>query len=96
MNETNMPATLMQQILKNRLATARFQALQAGEEISNKVRVSDLKNVKGFWEKTIATLIEHWIDSIDKFKEIDYDKAMTFLTPVQYHQINLFIKENNI
>jgi len=48
MNETNMPATLMQQILKNRLATARFQALQAGEEISNKVRVSDLKNVKGF------------------------------------------------
>lgn len=64
--------------------------------MANQVQVSELRNVKGFWEKTIATLIENWIETIQKFKEIDYDKAMTFLTPVQYHQINLFIKENNI
>lgn len=30
------------------------------------------------------------------FKKITYDKAMTFLTPVQWHQLNLYIKENNI
>ncbi len=34
--------------------------------------------------------------SMGDFKDVSYDKAMTFLTPVQWHQLNLYIKENNI
>lgn len=82
--------------MKNKLEIEKMQKLKAWIEVANQVQVSELKKVKGFGEKTIATLIENWITTIEQFKEIDYDKAMTFLTPVQYHQINLFIKETNI
>lgn len=73
-----------------------MKALKAWAEMANQVQVSELRGVKGFWEKTIATLIENGINTIDQFKWIDEQEAYKFLTPVQYHQINLFIKENNI
>lgn len=64
--------------------------------MNSQVQVSELKKVKGFWDKTIATLIENGIHTLEQFKEITYDEAILFLTPVQFHQINLFVKENNI
>ncbi len=63
---------------------------------SSMVKLSWLQWVKGVGEKTIATLLTNWIESMGDFKKVTYDKAMTFLTPVQWHQLNLYIKENNI
>ncbi len=63
---------------------------------SSMVKLSWLQWVKGVGEKTIATLLANWIESMGDFKKVTYDKAMTFLTPVQWHQLNLYIKENNI
>lgn len=82
--------------MKNKLDMERMKAMQVSHELAKEVGVSELRWVKGFWEKTIATLIENGITTISQFKEIDYEKAVSFLTPVQYHQINLYIKENNI
>ena len=96
MNEKFFPQPYLQTLMKNRLEIEKLQAKQISAELSKQVGVSELKKVKGFWDKTIATLIENGIETIQQFKEIDYDKAMTFLTPVQWHQINLFIKDNNI
>lgn len=64
--------------------------------MNSQVQVSELKKVKWFWDKTIATLIENGVHTLEQFKEIPYDEGIKFLTPVQFHQINLFIKENNI
>ena len=60
------------------------------------MKVSNLQWVKWFGDKTIATLIQNWITTLEQFKEIDEQDAYKFLTPVQYHQINLYIKNNNI
>ena len=64
--------------------------------MNSQVQVSELKKVKGFGDKTIATLIENGIHTLEQFKEISYEDWIKFLTPVQFHQITLFIKENNI
>lgn len=65
-------------------------------DTSYMVKLSWLQGVKWIGEKTIATLMANWITNMKEFKEIDYDKAMTFLTPVQWHQLNQYLKENNI
>lgn len=65
-------------------------------DTSYMVKLSGLQGVKWIGEKTIATLMANWITNMKEFKEIDYDKAMTFLTPVQWHQLNQYLKENNI
>ena len=66
------------------------------EKTSWEVSVSELKWVKGFWDKTIATLLENWITTLNQLKEISDEEAYKFLTPVQFHQIQLYIKTNNI
>lgn len=63
---------------------------------SSRVKLSGLQWIKWIGEKTIATLLANGIESMKDFKNVSYDKAMTFLTPVQWHQLNLYIKENNI
>lgn len=66
------------------------------EATSDTVAVSELKWVKGFWDKTIATLLENWITTLNQLKDISDEEAYKFLTPVQFHQIQLYIKTNNI
>lgn len=96
MNEPMIPLPFMQSIMKNRLEIERMKAQQTFDEINSQVKVSELKEVKWFWEKTIATLIENGITTLEQFKWLEEEKALTFLTPVQFHQINLYIKNNNI
>lgn len=82
--------------MKNKLEMERISAMNNARDKSSMVKLSWLHWIKGIWEKTIATLLWNWIESMRDFKEISYDRAMTFLTPVQWHQLNLYIKENNI
>lgn len=71
-------------------------AKNKAETTSTSVSVSELKWVKGFGDKTIATLLENWITSLNQLKDISDEEAYKFLTPVQLHQIQLYIKTNNI
>ena len=74
----------------------KYRAKVNASDVASKVKLSSLQWIKGIGEKTIATLLANWIESMGDFKSVSYDKAMTFLTPVQWHQLNLYIKENNI
>lgn len=73
-----------------------MKAKATAQEMSEKVQVSELRWVKGFGEKTIATLLENGITTVDGLKSLSEEEAYKFLTPVQYHQINRYIKENNL
>lgn len=82
--------------MKNQFEIEKYKAQNHATDVASRVKLSGLQWIKGIGEKTIATLLSHWITSMGDFKDISYDKAMTFLTPVQWHQLNLYIKENNI
>lgn len=82
--------------MKNQFEVQKYKAQVNASDVASRVKLSWLQWVKWIWEKTIATLLANWIMSMGDFKDVSYDKAMTFLTPVQWHQLNLYIKENNI
>jgi len=65
-------------------------------EAESQVWVSELKGIKWIGDKTISTLIENGINSIEEFKDKTEKELYEFLTPVQYHQISRHIKENNL
>lgn len=87
---------MRQLILKNQMETQKVKALKEASILADQVQVSELKNVKGFGEKTIATLIQNGITTLEQFKTLDEQEAYKFLTPVQFHQIHLYIKNNAI
>lgn len=72
-----------------------LKSKQANEK-AKEVSISSLKWIKWIWEKTINTLIENWIHTVEDFKKYSEQELYVFLTPVQFHQINLYIKTNNI
>lgn len=87
--------------MKN-LASMKKQLLRRGvlEDNIAQVQVSELKNVKGFWENTILKLQENWIFTIKQLKE-KFDEAggeftalTHLLTWIQQKQFNNYVKEN--
>lgn len=93
-NENFIPLPVQQMIMKNKLETQKVQALLEAKVLENQIQVSELKNVKWFWEKTIATLLHNWITTLTQFEALEEQEAYKFLTPVQFHQIHLYIKNN--
>lgn len=62
------------------------------------VNVSELKNVKGFWETTITKLRDNWITTLKELKErMDATNLKDFqdvLTPIQWKQAQNYFIEN--
>lgn len=91
-----IPSVVAQQLMKNKLDMEKARAKYKVYETHRLVSISELKKVKGFWEKTIATLIENNISDVTQIRDMGDEKALTFLTPVQLHQIKMYIKENSL
>ena len=86
-------------LLKNQLMNKK-QMVKLSEATAeqSEVEISELLNVKGFWEATIAKLREKWIRTIKQLKEeMNWKTAKDFqetLTPIQFKQATNYFIEN--
>ena len=89
--------SVVQQMAKNRYTMMSWVDRQiiAKEIVTiKKLEETDLNEIKWLWEKTISTLIEHWIKNKSDLKE----KGITFikklkLNPISFNSIKKYLSE---
>ena len=71
---------------------------QKADENQKEISISELKNIKGFWEPTIAKLKDNWINTIQELKKFMEGKSPQqmgeILNPVQYKQAKNYFIDN--